>query len=60
MLAWGHYHHVKAIAFLPATQAWLFYDVKFNGTRLMLAPDDDPGTPEFLRHYLNRCADLVD
>jgi hypothetical protein len=38
--------------------AWLFYDVKFNGTRLMLAPDDDPGTPEFLWDYLDSC-DLV-
>jgi hypothetical protein len=58
LLAWGRYHHVKAMAFLPTMQAWLFYDVKFNGTRLMLAPDDDPGTPAFLRDYLDSC-DLV-
>src|SRR5262249_26619435 len=39
-------------------RAWLFYDVKFNGTRLMLAREDDPGTRVFLHDYLDRC-DLV-
>src|SRR5262245_18394976 len=39
-------------------RAWLFYDVKFNGTRLMLAREDDAGTPAFLRDYLDSC-DLV-
>lgn len=58
LLACGRYNHVKAIAYLPAIRAWLFYDVKFNGTRLMLACEDDPGTPEFLRYYLDSC-DLV-
>jgi hypothetical protein len=55
LLAWGHYHHVKAIAYLPAMRAWLFYDVKFNGTRLMLARDDAPGTRAFLHDYLDSC-----
>src|SRR5262249_18630599 len=58
LLACGRYHHVKAIAYLPAIRAWLFYDVRFNGTRLMLAREDDPGTREFLRDYLDSC-DLV-
>ena len=58
LLACGRYHHVKAIAHLPAMRAWLFYDVKFNGTRLMLAPEDDPGTRVFLHDYLDSC-DLV-
>ena len=58
LLAWGRYHHVKALAFLPAMRAWLFYDVKFNGTRLMLAREDDPGTSAFLHDYLDSC-DLV-
>lgn len=58
LLACGRYHHVKAIAYLPAMRAWLFYDVKFNGTRLMLAPEDDPGTRVFLHDYLDSC-DLV-
>jgi hypothetical protein len=58
LLACGRYHHVKAIAYLPAMRAWLFYDVKFNGTRLMLAHDEDPGTPAFLHDYLDSC-DLV-
>jgi hypothetical protein len=58
LLACGRYHHVKAIAYLPAMRAWLFYDVKFNGTRLMLAPEDDPGTRGFLHDYLDSC-DLV-
>lgn len=39
-------------------RAWLFYDVKFNGTRLMLAREDDPGTTAFLHDYLESC-DLV-
>ena len=58
LLACGRYHHVKAIAYLPAMRAWLFYDVKFNGTRLMLAREADPGTPAFLHDYLDSC-DLV-
>src|SRR5262245_24423016 len=58
LLACGRYHHVKAIAYLPAMQAWLFYDVKFNGTRLMLAREDNLGTRAFLRDYLDSC-DLV-
>jgi len=58
LLACGRYHHVKAIAYLPAMRAWLFYDVKFNGTRLLLALEDDPGTRGFLHDYLDGC-DLV-
>jgi len=58
LLACGRYHHVKAIAYLPAMRAWLFYDVKFNGTRLMLAREDDPGTRALLHDYLDSC-DLV-
>jgi hypothetical protein len=58
LLACGRYHHVKAIAYLPAMRAWLFYDVKFNGTRLMLACEDDPGTGASLHQYLDSC-DLV-
>lgn len=58
LLACGRYHHVKAIAYLPAMRAWLFYDVKFNGTRLMLAREGDPGTRAFLHDYLDSC-DLV-
>jgi len=58
LLACGRYHHVKAIAYLPAMRAWLFYDVKFNGTRLRLAHEDDPDTSAHLRDYLDSC-DLV-
>jgi hypothetical protein len=58
LLACGRYQHVKAIAYLPAIQAWLFYDVKFNGTRLMLVREDDPGARAFLQGYLDSC-DLV-
>jgi hypothetical protein len=55
LLAWGRYNHVKAIAYLPALRAWLFYDVKFNGTKIMLAHEDDPATDGFLRDYLDSC-----
>jgi hypothetical protein len=58
LLACGRYHHVKAIAYLPAMHAWLCYDVKFNGTRLMLVREDDPGSRAFLHYYLDSC-DLV-
>jgi hypothetical protein len=58
LLACGRYHHVKAIAYLPAMRAWLFYNVKFNGTRLMLSREDDPGSRAFLHDYLESC-DLV-
>src|SRR5262245_323155 len=39
-------------------RAWRFYDVKFNGTRLMLAREDNPATGAFLHDYLDGC-DLV-
>jgi hypothetical protein len=55
LLACGRYNHVKAIAYLPAMRAWLFYDVKFNGTRLMIAGEDEPGTAASLRDYLDGC-----
>ena len=58
LLAWGRYHHVKAIAYLPPLRTWLLYDVKFNGTRLMLAREEDLGTSAFLHDYLDSC-DLV-
>lgn len=58
LLACGRYHHVKAIAYLPAMHAWLFYDVKFNGTRLMLVREDAPDSRAFLHYYLDSC-DLV-
>jgi hypothetical protein len=58
LLACGRYHHVKAIAWLPAVRAWLFYDVKFNGTRLLLACEDDTATHPFVLKYLADC-DLV-
>jgi hypothetical protein len=58
LLACGRYHHVKAIAYLATMRAWLFYDVKFNGTRLILARENDPGTRAFLHNYLDSC-DLV-
>jgi len=58
LLACGRYHHVKAIAYLPALRAWLFYDVKFNGTRVLLVREDEPGSRAFLHYYLDSC-DLV-
>jgi len=55
LLACGRYNHVKAIAYLPTMRAWLCYDVKFNGTRIMLAHEDDAGTSAFLHNYLDNC-----
>jgi hypothetical protein len=55
LLACGRYHHVKAIVYLPSMRAWLFYDVKFNLTRLMLAHEEDPSVSAFLRDYLDNC-----
>ena len=55
LLACGRYNHVKAIAYLPSLRAWLFYDVKFNGTKILLAHEDDPRTDAFLRDYLDDC-----
>src|SRR5262245_58016661 len=59
LLACGRYNHVKALAYLPTMRAWLFYDVKFNGTRLMLGHDGDHGTRTFLYEYLDNC-DTID
>jgi hypothetical protein len=53
LLAWGRYHHVKALAYLPRLHAWLFYDVKFNGTHVLLAHADAPNTGFFLQDYLD-------
>ena len=58
LLAWGRYNHVKAVAYLPALRTWLFYDVKFHGTRLMLAHEDEPRTSAFLRDYLDN-SDII-
>ena len=53
LLAWGRYHHVKAVAYLPRLRVWLFYDVKFNGTRVLLARADASGTRAALQDYLH-------
>jgi len=55
LLAWGRYNHVKAIAYVPAIRAWLFYDVKFNGTKVMLALEADPHSDNLLQDYLENC-----
>jgi hypothetical protein len=34
----GRYKHVRAYAFIPATQTWLFYDVNFAGTEISAIP----------------------
>ena len=59
LLAWGRYHHVKAVAYLPRLRAWLFYDVRFNGTRVLLAHADAPGTSAFVQDYLDNCDTIV-
>ena len=52
LLACGRYNHVKAVAYLPRLRAWLFYDVRFNGTHVRLMPADAPGTGALLQDYL--------
>ena len=59
LLAWGRYHHVKAVAYLPRLRAWVFYDVRFNGTRVLLAHADAPGTSAFVQDYLDNCDTIV-
>ena len=59
LLAWGRYHHVKAVAYLPRLRAWLFYDVRFNGTRVLLAHADAPGTSAFVQDYLDHSDTMV-
>lgn len=34
----GRFKHVRAYAFVPATNLWLFYDVHFGGTKLFAVP----------------------
>lgn len=34
----GRYKHVRAYAFVPASQVWLFYDVSFVGTDISAVP----------------------
>lgn len=41
LLAFGHYKHVRAYAFLPGLKAWLFYDVHLAGTTLAVIPDGE-------------------
>jgi hypothetical protein len=50
---WCHGSDTAAVAYLPRLKAWLFYDVKFNGTRLLLAQENAPGTKAFLQDYLD-------
>jgi hypothetical protein len=59
LLAWGRYHHVKAVAYLPKLRAWLFYDVKFNDTRVLLANADAPSTSSFLQEYLENSDTII-
>ena len=35
----GRFKHVRAFAFVPAAQTWLFYDVSFAGTEIQAIPD---------------------
>lgn len=37
----GRYKHVRAYAYLPATQTWLFYDVHLHRTQILVVPDCD-------------------
>lgn len=34
----GHYKHVRAYGFVPATGLWIFYDVSFSGTDISAIP----------------------
>lgn len=35
----GRFKHVRAFAFVPAAQVWLFYDVSFSGTEIQAIPE---------------------
>jgi hypothetical protein len=37
----GRYKHVRAYAYLPATEHWLFYDVHYRRTQILVVPDGD-------------------
>ncbi len=38
-LAFGRYKHVRAFGYVPLVKFWIFYDVKLDGTDIVLASD---------------------
>lgn len=39
----GGYKHVSAVAWVPETKTWVFFDPAFDRTRIWCASDDDTG-----------------
>lgn len=39
-IAMGHFKHVSAFAFVPGPGVWLYYDVGFRRTKIVVLPDN--------------------
>jgi hypothetical protein len=49
-LAFGHFKHVSAFAYVPGLRAWLLYDAELNGTRLRLLPHGERGIKQLMAY----------
>jgi hypothetical protein len=41
-IAFGRYKHVRAYAYVPFLHVWVFYDVHFTGTEILVASEGPP------------------
>lgn len=48
-MALGRYKHVRAYAYVPFLHVWVFYDVGFHGTSIVLAADGEPANAMIAR-----------
>lgn len=56
----GIFKHVRAYAFLPALEVWVFYDVAFSGTRIAVVPQG-PAAIEAIYSFIGPegCSEIV-
>lgn len=58
LLTWGGYNHVKAFAFVPDLDLYLFYDVAFDRTGIVVAPNTARTVSGYLADFV-RGGDLM-
>jgi len=57
-LAWGRYQHVKAFAFVPAVNVYVFYDWALDRQGIVVAPNNDETVKGYLAEFIDGC-DLI-
>lgn len=57
-MAHGRYQHVKAFAYVPPMDAFVFYDMAFNGMGIVLVPNRPAALASYMGPFV-RDADLM-